>query len=337
MNRKEILATKEFVLGKVNQCRILVVGDVMLDKYYFGEVKRISPEAPVPITRVIRQKEALGGAANVAHNLSLLGCQTFLAGIVGDDIHCLSLETELKKEKIYADGLIKTKRPTTTKLRVMGGHQQMLRLDFEENHALETEYEISLIQYISDLLKTGINCVIISDYAKGVCTYSFCQQIIQLSAMYQVPVIIDPKGDNWSKYKNADYLTPNLKELNEVLTESIINKDEAVKTSGQIVKRKFKIKNIIVTRSERGLSLIGNRQIVHIPTVAQEVFDVSGAGDTVIAVFGASISAGLSPKAAASLANIAAGIVVGKLGTYAVSREELLQKLEELSRVEKGE
>ena len=155
--------------------------------------------------------------------------------------------------------------------------------------------------------------------------------------MHQVPVIIDPKGDNWSKYKNADYLTPNLKELNEVLVESIINEDEAVKTSGQIVKRKFKIKNIIVTRSERGLSLIGNRQVVHIPTVAQEVFDVSGAGDTVIAVFGASISAGLSPKVAASLANIAAGIVVGKLGTYAVSQEELLQKLEELMRVEKGE
>lgn len=174
MNRKEILAAKEFVLGKVKQCRILVVGDVMLDKYYLGKVKRISPEAPVPITRVIRQKETLGCAANVAPNLSLLGRQTFFAGIVGDDIHYLSLENELKKEKIHVDGLIKTKRPTTTKLRVMGGHQQMLRLDFEENHALETEYEISLIQYIPDLLKSEINCVIISDYAKGICTYSFC-------------------------------------------------------------------------------------------------------------------------------------------------------------------
>lgn len=153
--------------------------------------------------------------------------------------------------------------------------------------------------------------------------------------MYQVPAIIDPKGLNWSKYKNADYLTPNLKELNEVLTESIINEDESIKASGQAIKCKFKIKNIIVARSERGLTLIGTRRIIHISMVAQEVFDVSGAGDTVIAVFGASISAGLSPKTSASLANIAAGIVVGKLGTYAVSQEELLEKLEKLVIMEK--
>lgn len=327
MNNKVRSEIEDFVLHQAEQCRILVVGDVMLDRYYLGEVKRISPEAPVPITRVLKQKETLGGAANVAHNLALLGCQTFLAGIVGEDVHCVSLINELKKEKINAKGLIKTHRPTTTKVRVMGGHQQMLRLDFEENHDLEAEYEERLLQYIKLTLAEDIHCIIISDYAKGVCTDSFCQKIIRLANEDQIPVVIDPKGCNWTKYKNADYLTPNMKELNEVLTASLPNEDEAVKNAAKFVKRKFKLKNIIITRSERGLSLIGNRQVVHIPTVAQEVFDVSGAGDTVIAVFGAAIGAGIAPKIAAYLANMAAGIVVGKLGTYAVSKSELLKNI----------
>mgnify|MGYP002508346662 FL=1 len=152
-------------------------------------------------------------------------------------------------------------------------------------------------------------------------------KIIQLANEHHIPVVIDPKGCNWTKYKNADYLTPNMKELNEVLTASLPNEDEAVKNAAKFVKRKFKLKNIIITRSERGLSLIGNRQVVHIPTVAQEVFDVSGAGDTVIAVFGAAIGAGIAPKIAAYLANMAAGIVVGKLGTYAVSKSQLLKNI----------
>lgn len=334
---KALDSAQVFFREKIQDCKVLVVGDIMLDQYYFGEVKRISPEAPVPITRVLRQKEALGGAANVAHNLALLGCHTYLTGVVGNDVHCMSLEQELAKEQIDATGLIKTQRPTTTKLRVMGGHQQMLRLDFEENHALAEKEESALATYIARMIEQGIDCVIISDYAKGVCTPSLCQTIIRFAKQKHIPVIIDPKGDNWLKYKDADYLTPNLKELNEVLDDCIVNEDEKVKKAVQLVKRKYKLKNMIVTRSERGLSLIGNRQTVHIPTVAQEVFDVSGAGDTVIAVFGASLAGGIAPKTAAYLANMAAGIVVGKLGTYAVSRQELLHKLKDLVAKEKGE
>lgn len=322
---KNSLAT--FVKDQINTYKVLVVGDVMLDKYYFGEVKRISPEAPVPITRVISQKETLGGAANVAHNLALLGCETFLAGIVGDDYHRKSLVEKLAEKNIDHSGLICTSGPTTTKLRIMGGHQQMLRLDFEETAPVVGMDEKKLCASIAARLENGINSVIISDYAKGVCTLSVCQYIIQLCHQYGVPVIIDPKGTDWKKYAGADYITPNLKELNEVLSATVLNQDEAVKKAAQSVRRKYSIKNIVVTRSERGLSLIAAKKTMHIQTFAQEVFDVSGAGDTVIAVLGLALAGRMEPEAAAYLANLAASVVVAKLGTYAVSREELLAAL----------
>lgn len=316
-----------FVQSEIAHCKVLVVGDVMLDKYYFGEVKRISPEAPVPITRVLREKETLGGAANVAHNLALLGCQTYLAGVVGDDYHRTSLEEKLAEKNIEYTGLICTPGPTTTKLRVMGGHQQMMRLDFEETAPVAGVYEIELCAYIDQEIENGIHSVIISDYAKGVCTTSVCQHIIYACNEKEIPVIIDPKGGDWSKYKGADYITPNLKELNEVMTATVPNEDEAVKKAAQSMKRKNKIKNIMVTRSERGLSLIGTKKAVHIPTLAQEVFDVSGAGDTVISVMGLALAGQIEPADAAYLANLAASVVVAKLGTYAISKQELLEAL----------
>ena len=317
----------DFVAQATGKCRLLVVGDVMLDKYYYGEVTRISPEAPVPVTRVLSQKETLGGAANVAHNLALLGCQTQIAGYVGDDYHCQSLTDKFTARGIDYRGLIHTDRPTTTKLRVIGGHQQMLRLDFEEADPMTGEYAQRLQNYVSTRLSEGVDGVIISDYGKGACTPETCQAVIKSCHAQGVPVVVDPKGTNWGKYSGADYITPNFKELNAVLPEKIKNQDAAIEQAARYVMGKFGIKQVLATRSEYGMSLVTKMEAKHIPTKAQEVFDVSGAGDTVIAVFTLGLAGGLAPEICAYMSNMAASVVVAKVGTYAVSKEELLAVL----------
>ncbi len=317
----------EFVENKIEKCRLLVVGDVMLDKYYYSEVKKISPEAPVPVAKVIRQKETLGGAANVAHNLALLGCKTYLAGAAGQDYHRSALERQLSEKGIDPAGLITTAGPTTTKLRVIGGHQQMIRLDFEETGPLATAEEDAFEQYFAEVFAAGLDGVIVSDYAKGVCTEKLCQYLIKHCRQQAIPIIIDPKGNQWEKYRGADYLTPNLKELNEVTEQEVLNEDLLVESATQGIKATYGLENIMVTRSERGLSLIGPKA-THIPTLAQEVFDVSGAGDTVIAVMGLALAGKIPAEMAAYLANLAASVVVAKVGTYAISRAELLAALE---------
>ncbi len=317
----------KFVQDGTAACRVLVVGDVMLDKYYYGEVTRISPEAPVPVTHVLDQKETLGGAANVAHNLALLGCQISIAGYVGEDYHCQSLLDKFTSRGIDYKGLVHTEAPTTTKLRIMGGHQQMLRLDFEETSPVMAPYSTRLLNYVEQKLNEGLDCVILSDYGKGACTRETCTQIIGLCHAAGIPIIVDPKGSDWKKYAGVDYITPNIKEINAVLPEPVKNKDEAVEKAARYLMRKYKIKNIVATRSEAGLSLVRADEIEHIPTKAQEVFDVSGAGDTVIAVMALAIAGGIVPAEGAYLANLAASVVVAKLGTYAVSKEELYTAL----------
>ena len=322
--KKQLL---DFVQHKIEDCKVMIVGDVMLDKYYYGEVKRISPEAPVPITRVLKEKETLGGAANVAHNLALLGCKTYLLGSVGDDIHRQSLEKKLTSLGVNFAGLICTPGPTTTKLRIIGGHQQMMRLDFEETTPIHPKFEEEILQQIIMRISQGVKAIIISDYGKGFCTVNLCNKIIALAQEHAVLVVVDPKGTDWSKYNGCDYITPNLKELQETLNDEIANEDLAVTNAAKMVRKKNRIKNIMVTRSEQGVSLIGNRLEVHIPTLAQEVFDVSGAGDTVIAVLALALAGGVEPKNAAYLANLAASVVVAKLGTYAISNKELVEVL----------
>ena len=316
------------VAEKSVRSNILVVGDVMLDKYYSGEVTRISPEAPVPITHVTGTRETLGGAANVAHNIALLGAHVSIAGFVGDDVHCRTLLEKFTARGIDYTGLVRTNRPTTTKIRVIGGHQQMLRLDFEDASPVDGDYMEQYLSYIDGKLNESMDCVIISDYGKGSCTELAAQHIIRAAHDHGVPVIIDPKGTQWAKYKDADYITPNLKEINEVILEPVENEDFSVEKAARYVMRKYNIRNLILTRSEKGLSIIHGDEVVHIPTHAQEVFDVSGAGDTVIAVFGLALAGGLKPADGAYLANLAASVVVSKVGTYAVSRDELLAVLD---------
>ncbi len=324
----------DFVAHGTEKCRVLVVGDVMLDQYYYGEVTRISPEAPVPITRVVKTKETLGGAANVAHNLALLGCQTEVAACIGADHHGGRLRALFEKRGISIYGLVVTGAPTTTKLRVIGGHQQMMRLDFEETEPVAGEDAERLFMLAQASLSDGAGALVLSDYGKGIVTAELCARLIEVAHKKGVPVVVDPKGSDWEKYRGADYITPNLKELNAVQASPVKNEDTAVERAARYAMERFGIRAMVATRSECGLSLVTDNSSVHIPTKAQEVFDVSGAGDTVIAAFALALAGGLLPEQGAYLANLAASVVVAKLGTYAVSKGELLSALEREERHE---
>ncbi len=317
----------------IGQCKILVIGDIMLDRYFYGEVTRISPEAPVPINRVQFRKDTLGGAANVAHNLAKLGCKTYVSGVVGEDTHCGTLRNILNSLGIESNGLIFGRNKTTTKIRILSGHQQMLRLDFEETNPIEKQVENQLIHYIQSGIQSGIDGIIISDYLKGVCTDLVCRTAIDFAHSMNIPVFIDPKGKQWKRYSGCDYITPNVKEMGEVIGRPIQNIDMEICKAADFIRANYGIKNILATRSEKGMSLFRKGITdIHIPTFAQEVFDVSGAGDTVIAVFATAISCHINPPEAARLADLAAGIGVGKVGTYAVSCEEILSHINNISR-----
>ena len=239
---------ENFIANKTGGCKILVIGDMILDKYYYGEVTRISPEAPVPVTHVINTKKTLGGAANVAHNLALLGCQTSIAGFIGDDHHGDTLIEKLISRGVDYFSLVRTSSPTTTKIRIIGGHQQMLRLDFEDTTPFigaEADNLIANIKNeINDLRKT--DAVIISDYGKGTCTEDTCQKIIKLCRKKNIAVIVDPKGNQWNKYRGANFITPNLKELNSVLDIPVKNVDSEIEIAAHQVIKKFHRRTVIL-------------------------------------------------------------------------------------------
>lgn len=321
---------------KIAAGKILVVGDIMLDRYYFADVTRISPEGPVPVALVKNEKHALGGAANVAHNLALLGCQVSIVGVSGDDENRNILEQKLRGLGIGYDDLLRVKgRPTTTKVRVVGGHQQMLRLDFEDSTPVSAAIGKKIRHVLHEKIEADTDAVILSDYAKGACTPLVCQSVIAACASMNVPLVVDPKGAHWQKYHGAYLVTPNLKELTDVSREKISNEDDKrVVSAARRVCKKFGISSMVVTRSEKGMSVVAEQEPIHIPTYAQEVFDVSGAGDTVAAVLGAGLAAGIPLVKAAHLANLAAGVVVGKIGTYAISRTELSAALQHVENEE---
>lgn len=321
-------AVTTFLAEKIQNLKIAVIGDVMLDRYFHGEVKRISPEAPVPVTKINSIKSVLGGAANVAANLAHLECKVYMGGVTGDDENRRLLENLMDEAGIDYQGLVKSaRRKTITKLRVLGGNQQMLRLDFEETGDLYPEEIAVLSQWLERLLDEGLDGIIVSDYAKGVCSDSFCQWVIRQGKAYHIPVLIDPKGADWSKYSGCDFITPNLKEMCEAAGCQRDNDDEAVVEMARAARDRFQIKNVVVTRSEKGMTLVSDTQTLHSPASAIEVFDVSGAGDTVAAALLAAAAGKLPLADAVYLANRAAGIVVAKVGTYPVHRDELLKDL----------
>ncbi|EEO28438.1 D-glycero-beta-D-manno-heptose-7-phosphate kinase [Oxalobacter paraformigenes] len=296
--------------------RILIAGDIMLDRYWFGEVNRISPEAPVPVVLIGRHEERLGGAANVARNVAALGNACSLLGIVGKDEAGLTVEKMLRQSGIAPYLHSSTEVSTTVKLRVIGRQQQLLRLDFEKKPTHEV-LEDKLRQYRSLLATHDI--VVLSDYGKGALDH--VASLIAEAKKAGKTTLIDPKGDDFSKYKGATLLTPNKSELREVVGSW---KDEAELTAkAQALRKTLDLDYLLLTRSEEGMSLYGADEVLHIPTVAREVFDVSGAGDTVIATLAAMIGSGKTVAEAVHVANRAAGIVVGKLGTATVTSEEL--------------
>ena len=325
MNRTD---WRKFFESRVKRCKVLVVGDVMMDKYYYGEVHKFASDAPVPVAKIIKRKSALGAAANVANNLALLGCQTYIAGFVGDDHNFETLSEQLKARKINQDGLIKTDSPTTTKVRIISGHQQMFRMDFEDNSPKPEEKYRALESYIKNLLSDSLDAVVIADYEKGVCTEYFCKNVIRTAHDHGVPVTVMPYGQRWIKYEQADYVTPNIAKMNKVMLAPISGEDdETVERAGRYVMRKFKIKNVLATRSAHGVTLVSENDVSHIPTKSQEVFDSAGVADTVAAVFSLALAGGLKPSDGAFITNIAAGIVVSKSGTYAVTKDDMINAM----------
>lgn len=302
---------------KFNQAKVLVLGDVMLDRYWFGATNRISPEAPVPVVKVQDIEERAGGAANVAMNIASLNVPVALHGLIGQDDAGNALDKLLNSHNIQNHCVALTTHPTITKLRILSRHQQLLRLDFEEGfHNVESSDLLNkLAQNIQDY-----GALILSDYGKG--TLESVQEMIQIARKANVPVLIDPKGTDFERYRGATLLTPNMSEFEAVVGHC--KDDDEIVAKGLKMIADFDLTALLVTRSEKGMTLIRpNQAPYHLPTQAKEVYDVTGAGDTVISVLATAIADGRPFEEACYLANAAAGVVVGKLGTSTVSPVEL--------------
>jgi rfaE bifunctional protein kinase chain/domain len=304
-------------------CRVLVVGDVMLDRYWFGDVERISPEAPVPVVLVRKVEERPGGAANVARNIDALGGQATLLSVIGDDEAGRALERVLAEGGVRASLHRDAGLSTTVKLRVIGQQQQLLRVDFERAPGHEV-LAAKLDEF--ERLVDRADAIVLSDYGKG--GLAHVTRMIEVARAHGKPVLVDPKGAEYGRYRGATLLTPNRSEFREVAGRWTDEADLARRA--QKLRGDLGLDALIVTRSEDGMSLFTAAETRHEPTRAREVFDVSGAGDTVIAALSLMVAAGADLPAAMRVANHAAGIVVGKLGTAVVHREELLESLQTL-------
>ena len=304
-------------MPQFQHARLLVIGDVMLDRYWHGEASRVSPEAPVPVVKVGNREDRPGGAGNVALNMAALGSAVRLVGIVGNDETGLELLSRLNAAGVYCDFLQSADKPTITKLRVIGQHQQLIRLDFEQ------EFEAADIIGLQDKVKSLIGdsqVMVLSDYGKGALQET--ANLIELGRSKDIPIIVDPKGTDFAKYRGATLITPNLSEFEAVVGYS--NNEEEFVNKGLRLVKDLNLEAILISRGEHGMTLIRpDSPELHLPARAQEVFDVTGAGDTVISVLAAAMAAGDGLADSTALANLAAGLVVGKLGTAAISGPEL--------------
>lgn len=321
---------ERFLKEEVRQVRAAVIGDVMLDRYVSGDVSRISPEAPVPVNRVESERSVLGGAANTAANLAALGCRVSMAGVRGGDENGEILRRLFQESGIDDSGVfVRQGYSTITKMRILGARQQMLRLDFEQIEDLDEAEVRAVMEWLEARHAAGLDCIVLSDYGKGCITPALSQAVIRKGHLWKIPVLVDPKGSSWSKYTGAYGITPNLKELSECFGEAVANEDADVERAGLLLREEFHLKYLFVTRSEKGITSIGPKEIIHCPAMAKDVFDVSGAGDTVMAVMAAALAAGKDSETAVKLANTAAGIAVSRVGTYPVRREEVLEAWEQ--------
>ncbi len=306
-------------IEKIKNVRLLVLGDLMLDRYWSGSTSRISPEAPVPVVKVNTIEDRIGGAGNVAANIVSLGADALVLGVTGADENAQRIEAILDDSRVASQLLKQESCTTITKLRVLSRHQQLIRLDFEEDR-LEFNEE-DLLQILSQHL-SAYDALILSDYNKG--TLADPQPFIAAAKASDVPVIVDPKGEDFSKYRGATLLTPNLSEFENIVGQCR-DVDELVE-KGHALIAELELDALLITRSEEGMTLLQQGQATHFSAEAKDVFDVTGAGDTVIAVFASAIAAGMTYSEATRLSNVAASVVVGRLGAASVTLDELLEK-----------
>ncbi len=307
--------------------RILVIGDLMLDEFIWGRVRRISPEAPVPVVEVERQTLAIGGAGNVVSNLAALGATPVMLGVVGDDDDAQRLTSKLRAIGVESDTLVRdSSRPTTLKTRIIAHNQQVVRADRESRKPVSAEIENQIINLFHREMENA-DALVVSDYNKGLLTESLLARALASARNRGLTVCVDPKARNFSRYQPLTIITPNTQEAAEAAGIAIEDEARLIE-AGRRILTAIDCRAALITRGEEGMSLFtAEGEATHIPTVAREVYDVTGAGDTVIATLAAALAAGASFVEAAVLANHAAGVVVGKLGTAAVARDELMATL----------
>ncbi len=318
------------LINAIQNTSVLVVGDIMLDRFIYGTVDRISPESPVPVLSVKRENTMLGGAGNTLSNIITLGAKGKILSVIGMDQDGEKIKSIAEQHNIDTSGLFQSSdRPTIVKTRFLAGHQQLLRMDNERIEDLSSVMAETLIEKAKDLLD-NVQVMILSDYGKGILTPHLIRSLIELAQDKNIPVLVDPKGDDYSIYKGADVVTPNKKELSGATENMAVQSDEEVIQAAQSLIKKSGVKAVVATRSQDGMSIVQeNTPPVHIRSAADiEVFDVSGAGDTVIATLATCLAAGASLVHAASLANIAGSVVVAKVGTAPIRKDELLEFLQ---------
>ena len=314
-------------LQKFTELRLLVAGDFMLDEYIWGQVGRISPEAPVVVVQVTRETRTLGGAGNVVNNLAALGAQVEVVGLTGEDNPARLLRDELLRLGVDPQGLyIDASRQTTRKTRVVGDHQQVVRIDRETSAPADPQFLTAALNFTGNRL-LSLNAVVLSDYGKGALVPDLAREIIRLARSRGLPVVVDPKGQDYSAYAGATVVTPNHKELEEAAGQPLPTQ-ELVVAAGQALRERLGLEALLVTQGAQGMTLLRAEGAVRLPArTPQEVFDVSGAGDTVVAVLALGLAAGLDLADAASLANLAAGVVVTKKGTAPILLSEMEREL----------
>lgn len=319
------------IIGSFKRKRILILGDLILDRYLFGKVSRISPEAPVPVVEVTDESFLLGGAANVAHNIVALGGNASVAGVIGRDRAGEVLKRLLEERTIQIEGIIEDRRTTTVKTRLIAQHQQVVRFDREDRKRLEGKSLIKLLTFLKAAIEEH-DAVIISDYKKGVVSSSLMKSVVRLSRPDGTFIAVDPKVGHFHLYKHVSLVTPNLAEASQG-SGIEIRDEKTLLRAGRTLLNRLSCRSVLITRGEEGMSLFERddvskeTRVVFIPTVAKKVFDVTGAGDTVIAAMTLAHVAGASLEEAAEIANHAAGIVVGEVGTAVVSPEKLVNSL----------
>jgi rfaE bifunctional protein kinase chain/domain len=336
------MSTLKAIIQRFSKANILVVGDLILDEYIWGAVDRISPEAPVPVVWANKRTYVPGGAANVANNIRSLDGKVVLVGVTGKDKNKEILLSELKKRRIISDGIfVEPKRHTTLKTRIIAGHQQIVRVDWEDTDSLSEGLNQKIINFIKNKIKQ-IDAIVIEDYGKGVINMHLLEELTSLARSHNKIITVDPKEDHFQYYRQATSITPNRKELENAirnlkvkdttnrfkLSSDRLFTEKDIDLAAREIMKYLDLESLLVTLGEQGMRIFEKSgHVTHIPTVAQEVFDVSGAGDTVIGAFTLALCAGATLLEAAHIANFAAGIVVGKIGTAVTTRRELLERI----------